>query len=432
MPVIVVVGCQWGDEGKGKVVDHLARGVDWVARYQGGPNAGHTVVIGRESYILHLVPSGILHPKPRCVIGHGVVIDPVYLLEEMDGLQRRGISLEGRFFVSEGAHVILPYHRWLETLDGDDVRVGTTKRGVGPTYEQKTGRCGIRLYEMMDRARFRARLEEQRDRIAARFRGAGKTPPEPLEGIVDRWIETYFPLADRLRPFVTDTVPLLLDAHERGEKILAEGAQGTFLDLDFGTYPFVTSSTTTAAGASTGLGLPPASLRRVVGICKAYATRVGEGPFVTELPAAEANAMRERGGEFGATTGRPRRVGWLDLVQLRHAVRINGVTEIVLTKLDILSGQSEIRVCTGYRLDGRNLDVPPVDTANVARCEPVWEDVPGWNAPLGSLRRFEDLPREARDYIVRIEKAAGVPIRTVSVGSSRSAMVRMPRPLVRA
>ncbi|MEZ4653448.1 MAG: adenylosuccinate synthase [Candidatus Eisenbacteria bacterium] len=426
MPVTVVVGCQWGDEGKGKIVDHLAKGVDWVARYQGGANAGHTVVIGRRSFVLHLVPSGILHPRPRCVIGHGAVVDPSYLMEEIDGLVSRGIPVEGRLFVSEGAHVLLPYHRWLETLEGQDVRVGTTKRGVGPAYTDKISRVGIRMHEILQPARLRRRLDEHIDRLKVHFAGAGQAPPQPLEVARDEWIATLGGLAHRLRPYIADTVTMLHEAMARGEKILCEGAQGTFLDVDLGTYPFVTSSTTTAGGASFGLGLPPSALKRIVGICKAYATRVGEGPFTSELPSEEAAALRERGSEFGATTGRPRRTGWLDLVQLRRAVLLNGVTELVLTKLDVLSGIPRLRLCTAYRCHGSVRPHPPVDTEELTRCEPVWEDVPGWEASLTGVRRYADLPSEARAYVERIEQEAGARLKLLSVGSARSAVVPVP------
>jgi adenylosuccinate synthase len=426
MPVTVVVGCQWGDEGKGKIVDHLSRGADWVARYQGGANAGHTVVIGRQSYVLHLVPSGILHPKTRCVIGHGAVVDPAYLLEEIDGLVKRGIAVQGRLFVSEGAHVLFPYHRWLETLEGHDVRFGTTKRGVGPGYADKAGRIGIRMYELMQPVRLRKRIEEQVARLEKRYRSAGVEAPEPLETAGGSWLALFSGYAERLRPYVADTVTMLHEALDRGEKILCEGAQGTFLDVDLGTYPFVTSATTTSGGASFGLGLPPSSLRRVVGICKAYATRVGEGPFPSELPPEQAEALRDRGSEFGATTGRPRRVGWCDLVQLERAVQLNGVTELVLTKLDILSGLPELRLCTGYRLDDAVRSTPPIDTEAMAHCQPEWEKMEGWEGSLSSIRRYQDLPAAARRYVERIESFAGARLKLLSVGSSRSAVVPVP------
>jgi adenylosuccinate synthase len=428
MPVTVIVGCQWGDEGKGKIVDHLARGADWVARYQGGANAGHTVVLGRQTFVLHLVPSGILHPRPRCVIGHGVVVDPVYLLEEMDMLSSRGIPLEGRLHLSEGAHVLLPYHRWLENLEGQDVRIGTTKRGVGPAYQDKMGRTGIRIYELLDPARLRRRLEEHCELLKARFRGAGVDPPQPLDSALTEWTGLYGGVAHRIRRYVADTVELLHGALERRERILAEGAQGTFLDIDLGTYPYVTSSTTTASGACSGLGLPPSAIQRVLGVCKAYTTRVGEGPFVSELAEEDAGRLRERGGEFGATTGRPRRVGWLDLVQLRQAIRVNGATSLVVTKLDVLSGERRVRLCGGYSIDGSIRETPPRDTEVLGRCRPSWIEVEGWADPLGQVRKYRDLPAAARAYLETVEATAGCRIQAVSVGSSRNATVSIPAP----
>lgn len=426
MPVTVLVGCQWGDEGKGKIVDYLARGMDWVARYGGGANAGHTVQVRRETFVLHLIPSGILNPRPKCVIGHGVVADPAYLLQEIDLLTSRGVQLEGRLFLSEGAHALLPYHPWLEALGGEDVRVGTTRRGIGPAYEDKVRRSGIRFFELLDPKRLRKRLEEHAAYVERAFRGAGESPPQSLNDAVDEWYGLYQGLAHRLRPLLADTVGLLLDALDRGEKILCEGAQGTFLDVDLGTYPYVTSSNTTAGGAATGLGLPPAALKKVAGVCKAYATRVGEGPFPTELLGEDGALLREKGKEFGATTGRPRRVGWLDLVQLRQAVRVNGVTEILLTKLDILSGYPSIRIATSYEEGGGTLLAPPIDSERLARATPVYETLQGWGESIGSVRRFADLPENARRYVHRVEELAGVRIRLVSVGSSRNAILSVP------
>lgn len=426
MPVTVVVGCQFGDEGKGKIVDYLARGADWVARYAGGANAGHTVKVGRQSFVLHLLPVGILSPRPKCVIGHGVVADPAYLLRELDEIQGRGISVDGRLFISQGAHVLLPYHPWLETLEGEDVRVGTTRRGIGPAYQDKVRRSGIRFLELLDRARLRTRLEEHAERLDRLFRGAGKTPPTPILEARDRWIEEYGALADRVRPLVVDTVDLLNSALERREKILCEGAQGTFLDVDLGTYPFVTSSSTAAGGAATGLGLPPAALKTVIGVCKAYATRVGEGPFPTELPPGEADALREKGAEFGATTGRPRRVGWCDLVQLRHSVRVNGLTSVILTKLDILSGMRRIDLANAYESNRGTLTVPPVDSQELAGVRPRYESHTGWDEPIDAIRRFDRLPTAAQAYVRRIEEAAGCPVRVVSVGPARAAVLRVP------
>jgi adenylosuccinate synthase len=426
MPVTVLVGCQWGDEGKGKVADLLARRMDWVARYGGGHNAGHTVYLGREKFVLHLVPCGILQERPRCVIGHGTVVDPIYLLQEMDGLTRRDVPLKGRLYLSECAHVVMPWHPWLESLEGQDTRLGTTRRGIGPAYQDKAGRTGLRVHELLDPAILRQKIEEQADRLEQLYRAVGQAPPQPISDAVRQWGNTYVAAADRLRPFVADTVDMLLAALQRDERILCEGAQGTFLDLDLGTYPFVTSSTTVSAGAATGLGIPPAALRKVVGICKAYTTRVGEGPFPTELSGEEAEVLRRQGAEYGATTGRPRRVGWLDLAQLRQAVRINGVTGLYLTKLDVLSGMPRIKGCVAYEGPAGRLDRPPPDGPRLAACRPVYEEFDGWKESLRSVRRWPDLPATVRAYVTRVEEIIGCPIQGLSVGSPRTALVPVP------
>jgi len=426
MPVTVIVGCQWGDEGKGKVVDQLSRRVDWVARFSGGHNAGHTVRFGKEQVILHLIPCGILQKRPRCVIGHGVVIDPAHLVSEMDLLTGRGIPLEGRLFLSDSAHVVMPYHRWLEVLDGQDTRIGTTRRGIGPAYQDKAARIGIRMGDLLDAKRLRSLLEQQIQRLEERFRAAGEAPPLPLDQALMEWSAQYGGIAHRLRPFVTDTLELLHQAVSRGERVLCEGAQGFALDLDMGTYPYVTSSSTAAGGAATGLGLPPSVLRKVVGVCKAYTTRVGEGPFPTEIAGEAGELLRRRGGEYGATTGRPRRVGWLDIPALRQAVRVSGITGLFLTKIDVLSGDPVVRIATAYRTPGGERLTPPMDAAQIAACEPVYEEVPGWEGALGSIRRFVDLPEAARSYVRRVEDLAGCRVQWVSVGSSRSAVVSVP------
>jgi len=426
MPVTVLVGCQWGDEGKGRVADYLSRSMDWVARCGGGHNAGHTVQLRRETFILHLIPCGILQKRPRCVIGHGVVCDPESLVEEMDRLTERGVELSGRLFVSEAAHVVMPYHRWMETLDGQDSRLGTTRRGIGPAYQDKMGRTGIRMLELLDPPRLRRRLEEQAERLSRCYSAASQEPPQPLEQAVGEWTRRYGELAARLRPFIADTVDLLHGAYRRGERILCEGAQGTFLDVDLGTYPFVTSSNTTVGGALTGLGLPPSAIRQVVGVSKAYLTRVGQGPFPTELQGREAESLRSRGAEFGATTGRPRRVGWCDLVQLRQAVRVNGLTSLVLTKLDVLSGVDPIRFCTRYATENGDRTHPPSDAASLELCRPVYQESPGWKPWERRPRSFADLPAPMRAYIRRIEQEVSCRVRTVSVGSARGQIVQVP------
>jgi adenylosuccinate synthase len=426
MPVTVLVGCQWGDEGKGKVADLLASRMDWVARYGTGHDAGHTVFLGREKFVFHLIPCGILHERPRCVIGHGAMVDPVHLLQEMDGLTRRGVRLDGRLYLSECAHVVMPWHIWLESLEGQDTRIGATLPGIGRAYQDKAGRNGLRVCDLLDPAVLRQKIEEQADRLDRRYRAAGQPPPRPIAEAVREWAATYAMAADRLRPFVTDTVEMLLAALQRDDRILCEGAQGTFLDLDLGTYPFVTSSTTVSAGAATGLGLPPAALRKVVGICKAYATRAGEGPFPAELFGEEAEALRQQGAEHEAVTGQPRRVGWLDLAQLRQAVRVNGVTGLYLTKLDILSGMPRIKACVAYEGPDGRLDLPPPDWQRLVVCRPVYEEFDGWRESLRSARRWLDLPAAVRTFATRIQEVTGCPIHGLSVGAPRTALVPVP------
>jgi adenylosuccinate synthase len=425
MPVTVLVGCQWGDEGKGRVADYLSRGMDWVARYGGGHNAGHTVRVGGRTFVLHLIPCGILQPRPKCLLGHGTVIDPVALLEEIHILAAAGVSVAGRLFVSEMSHLVLPYHRWLESLEGQDSRIGTTGRGIGPAYQDKAGRYGIRFIDLLDPLRFKRRLEDQASRLRERFAARGVEIPVPLDRALPEWIETYGEVAAQLRPYAADTVDLLQEAHRRGERILCEGAQGALLDLDLGTYPYVTSSTTTAGGAITGLGLPPTAIRRVIGVSKAYATRVGQGPFPTELSGVEADRLREAGGEYGATTGRPRRVGWCDLPLLRKAVRLNGVTSLILTKLDVLSGWDRLRLCVSYEAGERGLH-PAHDADRLTACRPVYEDLPGWGVWKGRPRGFAGLPSEAQSYVRRLEAGAGCPIQMVSIGPARPDAVRVP------
>ncbi len=427
MPATVLVGCQWGDEGKGKVVDLLGRNIDWVARFSGGPNAGHTVEFSGETFVLHLLPSGILRPAVRCVIGNGVVVDLDHLVAEIDQLEERGIVVSGRLFLSGAAHLLLPYHRWLEALRQQDVRVGTTRRGIGPVYQDKMGRNGIRVHELGDPRRFAARLDEELARVELLFRASGKPMPQSRRDAGRSWVRRYGDIGKRLADSIVDTTALLQEALRKGERILCEGSQGTFLDIDLGTYPYVTSANTTAAGAATGLGLAPRQLGRVVGIAKAYTTRVGNGPFPTEFPARYGERFQRRAGEFGATTGRPRRCGWLDLVMLRRAALVNGVTDLYLTKLDVLSGIPRLKVAVAYRLGRRELGEPPLDPYEWDRCRPVYAELPGWDADLSGLRRYEQLPGTVRRYAKRIASWAGAPVRLLSVGSERTAYVRLPR-----
>jgi adenylosuccinate synthase len=417
VPVRVVVGAQWGDEGKGKIVDFLGERADIVARYAGGANAGHTVVIGGRTFILHLLPSGVLRPDKRCVIGNGVVINPETFFEEIAMLEEGGISVEGRLSVSERAHVITKYHLLLETLEEEAVeggRIGTTRRGIGPAYRDKAGRCGLRVADLV----LNERLEEKVEGIAEALSAAtGRTSvaiPDPREEVA-----ALRAFGERLRPMAADVSLLLSGALREGKEVLAEGAQGTLLDVDHGTYPYVTSSNPVAGGACIGLGLGPTDVDDVWGVAKAYSTRVGRGPFVTELPPERSEALRRAGNEYGATTGRPRRCGWLDIVTLRHSARVNGLKSLAVTKLDVLDDLEEIEVCTAYDLDGVLTDSLPPTAEQLERCRPVYKTFPGWKRSVRDARRREDLPRAARGYLDGVADLVGVPIAVVSVGSGR-------------
>jgi len=411
---IAVVGAQWGDEGKGKIVDLLAPRFSIVARYQGGHNAGHTVYAGGRRFVLRLIPSGILHPGVTCVIGNGVVVDLKALFDEVDELAGSGIGVEGRLFVSDRAHLILPYHRDIDRLSEaslGDRKIGTTSRGIGPAYEDKAGRRGLRVCDLTDAAA----LDEQiRAGVDRRNRLAGDTTLD-WRDVLDQ-IRGY---GERLRPWITDVSVVLAAATAQGRSILFEGAQGTMLDLDHGTYPYVTSSSATAGGACTGLGVGPRSINGVLGIVKAYTTRVGEGPFPTELTGAIGDELRAKGSEFGAVTGRPRRCGWFDAVQVRHAVRINGLDALVITKMDVLDGCAEIPICVGYRCGGETRAEFPASLRRLAECEPVFESLPGWKTPTAGVRHADLLPAEARAYLARLEALTGVPALLVSTGAAR-------------
>src|SRR5215467_14343823 len=412
----ILVGAQWGDEGKGKIIDVLTDDADVVVRTQGGNNAGHTVFIAGKKYVLHLVPSGILRKGKTCVIGNGVVVDPVSLVGEIEGLRKLGIKLDKNLFLSETAHLVFPYHRELdaqrETLKGKH-KIGTTKRGIGPAYGDKAARTGLRVIDLVNPDRFQAQLAlkiKENNGILKAF-GA-----KPLS--FKKVHEAYRAAGDYLQPFVTNTVILLHQALKRGDNILFEGAQGTFLDIDHGTYPFVTSSNTTAGGSCTGTGVPPNRIDRVVGVMKAYTTRVGEGPLPTENDEI-ADMLHTMGREFGATTGRPRRCGWFDSIATRHACMVNGIDEIAITNLDGLDQVDPIRVCVGYQLHGKRLDVPPCDATQLANCEPVYEEVAGWNTSIHTARKFSQLPSAARKYVRFISELAGAKLSMVSVGPAR-------------
>jgi len=411
---VAVIGAQWGDEGKGKIVDLLTPHFSIVARYQGGHNAGHTVLVGGTKFVLHLIPSGILHPGVRCVIGNGVVVDPEALFQEIETLARHGIEVGDRLIISDKAHVILPYHRDLDLLHEarrGDQKIGTTSRGIGPAYEDKIGRRGIRVGDLFDAEVLAVQVREN---VNARNRLVGDSTLEwqPL-------FEKILALGQRMRPWVEDVSVFLADALRDGRRILFEGAQGTLLDIDHGTYPYVTSSNSTAGGACTGLGIGPRAVNGVLGVAKAYTTRVGGGPLPTELSGEMAERLREGGQEYGASTGRPRRCGWYDAVAVRYAVRVNGLDSVALTKLDVLDGLPQIQVCTAYRCGERLLTEFPGDIRILAGCTPVYETLSGWTLPTRSVRRYQDLPDEARAYISRLEEISGVPVGIISTGSDR-------------
>jgi adenylosuccinate synthase len=412
---LAVLGAQWGDEGKGKIVDLLTPHFSIVARYQGGHNAGHTVYVKGAKFILRLIPSGILHPGITCVIGNGVVIDPQALFAEIDELAKNGIDVGDRIVISDKAHLILPYHRDLDLLSEarrGERKIGTTSRGIGPAYEDKIARRGIRVCDLADP---KGLEQNVRDNVTARNRLVQDTTMDwkPV-------LEQLLKYAERMRPMVRDVSLLLNHAMRIGKSIMFEGAQGTLLDIDHGTYPFVTSSNASIGGVCTGLGVPPQAIGRVLGVVKAYTTRVGEGPFPTELFGEMGNRLRESGSEYGAVTGRPRRCGWFDAVAVRYAVRINGLDGLALTKLDVLDGLDRIEICTAYRSGGATLTEFPSDVERLAQCEPIYESMPGWSAPTAGVRDFKRLPDAARKYIERLEEVSGVRAAIVSTGSDRT------------
>ena len=420
MSNVVVVGTQWGDEGKGKVVDLLSAQVTKVVRFQGGNNAGHTLVVDGKKSIFHVIPSGIFHPDTRCLIGNGVVVDPEVFLEEIKGLFDKGIAINPkRLGVSGRAHLIMPYHKAIdiarEKAKGAS-RIGTTGRGIGPCYEDKVARAGIRVIDLTDpdilRQKIKANLKEKNFYLANLF-GA-----EPLE--YQPIIERYLSIAHELSPFIADVSTELDEAIRRNESILFEGAQGTQLDIDHGTYPYVTSSNPVAANACIGAGIGPKSLDSIVGIVKAYTTRVGAGPFVTELVDETGNYLQEKGQEFGATTGRPRRCGWLDLVVVRYSARINGLTHLAITKLDILTGLDPVNLCVGYEYKGKRLENIPAQLSILDKCSPVYDAMDGWQEDISGARTFKDLPNNAQAYVKRIEDFVDVPVSIISVGSGRN------------
>jgi adenylosuccinate synthase len=421
MPAVVVLGAQWGDEGKGKATDQLGDRTDYVVKFNGGNNAGHTVVVAGEKYALHLIPSGILTPGVVPVIGNGVVVDIEVLFEEIDALEARGVDTSG-LLVSSAAHVIAPYNRTIDKVTERFLgsrRIGTTGRGIGPTYADKINRIGIRIQDLFDSSILRQKVE-----------GALATKNQMLVKIynrravtVDETVEELLRFAERLRPHVADTPLVLNQALDEGRTIVFEAGQATMLDVDHGTYPFVTSSSATAGGACTGSGVGPTRIDRVVAVAKAYTTRVGEGPFPTELLDADGDRLRESGGEYGTTTGRPRRTGWYDAVVVRYAARVNGLTDLVVTKLDVLTGWEKIPVCVAYDVDGTRFDEMPYDQSDFHHARPVYEYLDGWTEDISQARTFEDLPAAAQRYLLRLEEVSGVRVSSIGVGPGREATI---------
>ncbi|MGK8992401.1 adenylosuccinate synthase [Staphylococcus epidermidis] len=417
MSSIVVVGTQWGDEGKGKITDFLAEQADVIARFSGGNNAGHTIQFGGETYKLHLVPSGIFYKDKLAVIGNGVVVDPVALLKELDGLNERGISTDN-LRISNRAQVILPYHlaqdEYEERRRGDN-KIGTTKKGIGPAYVDKAQRIGIRIADLLEKETFERRLKENIEYKNAYFKGMFNETCPTFDEIFDE----YYAAGQRLKDYVTDTAKILDDAKVADEKVLFEGAQGVMLDIDHGTYPFVTSSNPVAGNVTVGTGVGPTSVSKVIGVCKSYTSRVGDGPFPTELFDEDGHHIREVGREYGTTTGRPRRVGWFDSVVLRHSRRVSGITDLSINSIDVLTGLDTVKICTAYELDGEKITEYPANLDQLRRCKPIFEELPGWTEDITGCRSLDELPKNARNYLERISELCGVHISIFSVGPDR-------------
>jgi adenylosuccinate synthase len=423
MAVRVVVGTQWGDEGKGKYIDMLAKESDLVVRFSGGNNAGHTIVADGVKYALHLIPSGILHKGRTCIIGNGVVVDPAVLLKEMEDLSQRGISTE-KLLISDRAHVIMPYHKLLDELQEGQrgtANLGTTKRGIGPAYADKTERCGIRMCDFIDPEQFAAKVNENlviKNQIIEKVYGGKGFSADSI-------IEEYSGYVKLLKKHVTDVNSIISDAIEEGKNILFEGAQATFLDLDFGTYPFVTSSNPVAGGVCTGAGIGPTYIDEIFGVLKAYTSRVGTGPFPTEQNNEIGDTIRELGWEYGTTTGRPRRCGWLDTVMIRYSARVNGLTALAINHVDTIGKLDKIKLCTSYRKDGEVIRNFPASLKELAKCEPIYEEFDNWVEDISSIRKFEDLPANAKKYLKRIEELVGVKIGLIGVGKDREQTIRI-------
>lgn len=419
MSVRVIIGAQWGDEGKGKIVDLLSNKTDFVVRYQGGANAGHTLKFDDKKVVLHLIPSGIFNGDAHCIIGNGVVIDPMALVKELHGVEELGSNLEGRFFISETAHVILPYHKVLDQLKEKkkaEEAIGTTGRGIGPAYVSKVSRVGIRMGDLLDKVSLRKKLSQNINDINFALENLYHVENLSVDTLMDELEDAI----QTLTPYIVNTTNMLHEGLEEGKSVLLEGAQGCLLDIDHGTYPFVTSSSPTSGGACTGSGIPPTALTHVMGITKAYCTRVGNGPFPTELFGKEGDELREKGFEFGATTGRPRRCGWLDLVALKYACRINGINELTLTKMDVMDGFKEVKVCTSYKIDGVETTVFPLSLTKIEKIEPVYTSLPGWDIDISGMTKWEELPKNAVSFIQFIEEYLKVKFTIISTGPKRT------------
>lgn len=420
MPGIAVFGAQWGDEGKGRFVDFLAEEADVVVRYQGGNNAGHTIIVDGKTYKLHLIPAGSLYDSKPCIIGNGVVVDPGALLEEMDALEAQGTKLKS-FFISDRAHMVMPYHKIMDGISEEkagSAKIGTTKRGIGPCYTDKAARKGLRMSDLLEDS-FADKLKtilDEKNEVLTKIYGA-----QPL--CFDEMLQEFEGYRERLKPYICDTSLMCYDFYKQGKKLLFEGAQGMLLDIDFGTYPFVTSSHPTSGGVSMGAGLPPQALTEVVGVVKAYTTRVGAGPFVTELHDDMGEFIRERGHEYGATTGRPRRCGWLDLVIVNFAVRLNGITSIALSRVDTLGEIAKVKICVGYDIDGKVVNNYPASLEELAKAKPVYREFDGWSGDISHVREYDELPKAAREYIEFIESETGVPVGMIGVGPQREQCV---------
>ena len=428
MANVVIVGAQWGDEGKGKIVDLLTQYADLVVRFQGGNNAGHTIVLKGEKFVVHLIPSGILYGDKKCIIGNGVVLDPAVLIEEIDEVKKKGYFKEdSQLMISEQTHLILPYHRRIDVAREKTFKIGTTGRGIGPAYEDKVVRCGIRIVDLLDEKVFREKLETNLIQKNIYLTQVLQEKGFELSEIFDEYLQ----YKNRLEKYVKNTSLILYEEIQEGKHVLFEGAQGALLDLDHGTYPYVTASNTVAGNACAGSGIGPTMIHSVIGIAKAYTTRVGEGPFPTELKDELGEKIRQRGGEYGATTGRPRRCGWFDAVVVNHSIRVNGIREIVITKLDVLNDFDTIKICVGYRVGGKVFDHVPSNFEILKNSEPVYEEMRGWKTEIQGVKNFKDLPRNAKRYLKRIQKLIGAKVTMISVGSERDETVEVKNPFLR-